>query len=49
MDLLFAGWTPEQVKTWICWFFDKSVGEKFVEEERWKGVVKQTLGGGFNT
>ena len=31
--LLFAGWTPEQVKTWICRFFGESIGEKFVEEE----------------
>ena len=30
---LFAGWTPEQVKTWICSFFGESVGQKFVEEE----------------
>ena len=31
--LLFAGWTPEQVKTWICRFFGESAGEKFLEEE----------------
>ena len=30
---LFADWTPEQVKTWICRFFGESVGQKFVEEE----------------
>lgn len=30
---LFAGWTPEQVKMWICSFFGESVGQKFVEEE----------------
>jgi len=30
---LFADWTQEQVKTWICSFFDESVAQKFVEEE----------------
>ena len=30
---LFAGWTPEQVKTWICSFFGESVGQNFFEEE----------------
>ena len=33
--LLFAGWTPEQVKTWICRFFGdgKALLSKRLEED----------------
>ena len=41
--LLFAGWTPEQVKTWICRFFGESAGEKFEEEIDEKLLLSKRL------
>ena len=33
MVLLFADWSPEQVKKWIFGLFGEAVAEKFLEEE----------------
>ena len=33
MIILFADWSPEQVKKWIFGLFGEAVAEKFLEEE----------------
>ena len=43
VHFLFAGWTPKQVKTLICMFFGKSIGQKFVEEIDGKATLGKHL------